>query len=156
MAIYRKYYEIPIHLRDMVYQELKKLENLEIMKPVKFTSQVLHWWQLKSNEIRLCLDLNSTLNKVKDKYNSSLPKMDDILNKFKWQLVLLYQTEEVHTYNQNQMQLTTAYGNKYPMRQFLQKRLLFFGSQVPHRFSSVSWMVFQVWKMECVAIQMTC
>lgn len=36
MPIYRKYYEIPIHLRDQVYEELRKLKRLGIIKSVKY------------------------------------------------------------------------------------------------------------------------
>lgn len=62
--------------------ELKKLQTLGIIKPSEFTQweTLLVVVRKKNGEIRLCLDLKNTLNKVVDKMTYPLPKITDILN----------------------------------------------------------------------------
>lgn len=59
LHIYRKFYEIPIHLRDKVYQQLGNLEKLGIITPIKFTpwATPLVVVKKKNTEVKSCLDL---------------------------------------------------------------------------------------------------
>lgn len=81
MPIYRKYYNVPVHLRGKVQIELQKLEKQGVIVPTKYTNWTTPLVVVRkiNKEIRLCLDLRSTLNEVADKVNYPLPKIEDIL-----------------------------------------------------------------------------
>lgn len=42
MPIYRKYYNLPVHLKENVQIKLQKLEKRDVMVPAKYTNWATH------------------------------------------------------------------------------------------------------------------
>ena len=81
IPIFRKAYDVPFHLREAVKKEIIKLQSQGVLVPVEFSEWATPLVVVrKNNDIRLCLDLKQTLNKVTEKVIYPLPKIEDIMN----------------------------------------------------------------------------
>lgn len=80
--IFRRSYDIPFHLRETVKKEIDKLQQQCVLIPTDHIEWAtpLVTVRKKNNDIRLCLDLKQTLNKVRERIIYPLPKIEDILN----------------------------------------------------------------------------
>ena len=80
--IFYKAYDVPFKLREKVCKELDRLENENIIKPIKFSEWASPMVIVpKANgDIRLCTDCKVTINKVISTEHYPLPNINDMLS----------------------------------------------------------------------------
>lgn len=82
--IFHGAYTVPYGLRDKVDQELDRLVECGILKPVKYSrwASPVVVVEKKNGAVRLCMDCRVTINKHVATNSYPLPLVDDILNEF--------------------------------------------------------------------------
>lgn len=78
---FHKAYSVPYGIRDKVEEELNRLVNVGILKPVKHSKRALPIVTVMkpSGEIRICVDCSRSLNKYVETEHYPLPIIEDIL-----------------------------------------------------------------------------
>ena len=82
--VQQKLHRLPFSIRDKVSQELKRLENLDVIEKIdssEWVSPIVVSWK-KNNTIRICVDLRQ-VNKavIPDRY--PLPKIDELISELR-------------------------------------------------------------------------
>lgn len=81
ISIFRRAYEVPFQLTVQSFiLEIKSSEKQGILVPIdaSYWATPLVTVKKKNRNVRICLDLKTTLNKVMEKVIYPLPRIDDI------------------------------------------------------------------------------